>query len=193
MAQVRWKARGQGAAYGLGGGPAFQPGGDGRGETVYIPLREQQPGLVTPELHEEGGGRAVVFEGLGVSGFGGRRRYGPRRGRRRYVFGGALRDRGLWYRSRVHPGLVVRHGARDNLAAGEPYPGALQVAVRLKFPQGRGDPYLALGEAGGEGLMSTRAPAGSDWMCTASPIAVRRAPVLGEVVADDRVVGWCAG
>ncbi|ADI09295.1 hypothetical protein SBI_06175 [Streptomyces bingchenggensis BCW-1] len=41
VAQVRREAGGQGAAYGVGGGPALQPGGDARGEAAYVALGEQ--------------------------------------------------------------------------------------------------------------------------------------------------------
>ncbi|WP_411134472.1 hypothetical protein [Streptomyces sp. C10] len=65
VAQGRWQAGGQGAAYGVRGGPAFQPGGDGRGEALDVPYGEQQSGIVPPEVREQGGGRGVVCVGTG--------------------------------------------------------------------------------------------------------------------------------
>ncbi|MET9363032.1 hypothetical protein ABZX93_19225 [Streptomyces sp. NPDC006632] len=41
------EVRGQGAVYGIGIGPAVEPGGDERGETVDVPFGEQEPGFVT--------------------------------------------------------------------------------------------------------------------------------------------------
>ncbi|CAM5349904.1 hypothetical protein SALBM135S_09229 [Streptomyces alboniger] len=75
--QAVGQARGQGAAYGVGGGPAFQPGGDGGGEAADVPLGEQQPGLVAVQVREERGGVAVLLRGGGVGpGEGGRFRGG---------------------------------------------------------------------------------------------------------------------
>lgn len=41
VAQVRREVRGEGTAYGVGGCPALQPGGDARGEAAYVALGEQ--------------------------------------------------------------------------------------------------------------------------------------------------------
>lgn len=56
----------QGSADGLPGGPAFQPGGDGRREPLDVPHGEQQAGIVVAEVREEGGGRGVLRAGGGL-------------------------------------------------------------------------------------------------------------------------------
>ncbi|WP_209443925.1 hypothetical protein, partial [Streptomyces decoyicus] len=61
----RGEAGGQGAVYGVRGRAALQPGGHGRGETVDIPYGEQEAGIVTAEVGQEGGGRGVVVAGGG--------------------------------------------------------------------------------------------------------------------------------
>jgi hypothetical protein len=56
------KVRGQDVAYGFGGGAAFEPGGDGRGESAYVTFREQEAGVVAVEGSEEGGGPPVGLQ-----------------------------------------------------------------------------------------------------------------------------------
>jgi hypothetical protein len=56
--QVGGEAGGQGAAYGVGARAAFQPGGHGRGEAVYVALREQQSVVVAAQVREQCGGDA---------------------------------------------------------------------------------------------------------------------------------------
>lgn len=68
------KVGAQGVTYGFGTRPAFEPGGDGRGEVADGALGEEQAGVAALERAEEGGGRAVAFEvgglGFGERGFG---------------------------------------------------------------------------------------------------------------------------
>lgn len=73
------------AAYGVGVGIAFEPGGDGGGQSADVALGQQQSGLVTAQAREEVGGRAVAVEV-------GDLRLGKRRAR--YGCGGVLRTGG---------------------------------------------------------------------------------------------------
>ncbi|GAB7032766.1 hypothetical protein JCM4914_42270 [Streptomyces platensis subsp. malvinus] len=200
----------QGVPYGIGGGSALQPGRYGRGQAAYVPLGEQQPGFVAVQLREEGGGGAVTLQ-VGGAGLGERfRRFGAGRGHgvgSRGLYG---TGRGLLGGRRQLPGLlgrvdrlgrrgdgrawlVVGHRAGDDLAAGQPFPGARQVAVGLQLPQGPGDAVLALGEAGRQELDADPGAHGQRLDVDGEPDREEgEFAVLGEVVSDDRVAGGVA-
>ncbi|MFE7399301.1 hypothetical protein [Streptomyces sp. NPDC057557] len=62
MGQRLGQAGDESAACGVGVGIAFEPGGDGGGQSADVVLGRQQSGLVTAQAREEVGGRAVAVE-----------------------------------------------------------------------------------------------------------------------------------
>lgn len=214
----------EGAAYGVGVGVAFEPGGDGGGQSSDVVLGEQQPGIVEAQAGEKVDGGAVVGEvgrlWLGQRrGRGGSRRRGSllrddhrggcrgRRGSRRRHHRLALLllppGPGLGLRRRAGGSgpscrsgtrLVVRHGPRDDPAAGCPLPRTGQVSVALQLAQGGCDTGLALGEAVGEVLDADLGPGGQRLDVHGQPDRHQRhLAMLGEVIADDRVAAGVPG
>ncbi len=193
----RRQVGGQGVVYGARGQIALQPGRDSGGEVLDIRDGEQEAGIPAAEAGEDLDGGLEQVRG-GVRGL----RYGGQGTARRLALpaGGALGPRfRLRLRLRLVRGagparLIAGDRAGDDAAAAGAFAGAAQIAVRLQFAQGGGDPGLPLGETGGEGPDVDEGAAGKELDVDGQADGQQRElGVLGEVIADHREAGAVAG